>query len=232
MGDGAPSRRIGISVTPNGPYAVTGQVPLAKSTIGVNSAGESVAWVQGAAFDPPAAYFLCRCGQSHTKPFCDGTHAKIAFDGTETATDASYLEQAQEFDGPVLVLTDAQVLCAFGRFCDRNGSVWREVSSAETQQAVSSLVEQVHQCPSGRLVTWDRRSQQPLEPEEQPAILLVEDPQQGVSGPIWVRGGIQLIGADGRTYEVRNRVTLCRCGQSRNKPFCDGSHVRSHFVDT
>ena len=52
-----------------------------------------------------------------------------------------------------------------------------------------------------------------------------------MSGPIWVRGGITVESADGREYEVRNRVTLCRCGQSSNKPFCDGSHVECSFHD-
>nr|WP_246267868.1 CDGSH iron-sulfur domain-containing protein [Nonomuraea typhae] len=60
---------------------------------------------------------------------------------------------------------------------------------------------------------------------------LVEDPVQGVSGPIWVRGGIAVTAADGTDYEVRNRVTLCRCGASRNKPFCDGSHAAIGFRD-
>jgi len=32
--------------------------------------------------------------------------------------------------------------------------------------------------------------------------------------------------ADGFVYEIRNRVTLCHCGYSGNKPFCDGSHMR------
>jgi CDGSH-type Zn-finger protein len=35
---------------------------------------------------------------------------------------------------------------------------------------------------------------------------------------------VRVVAADGTPYEVRNRVTLCRCGNSRNKPFCDGSH--------
>jgi CDGSH-type Zn-finger protein len=39
-----------------------------------------------------------------------------------------------------------------------------------------------------------------------------------------VRGGIPIESANGKTYAVRNRVTLCRCGQSANKPLCDGSH--------
>ena len=59
----------------------------------------------------------------------------------------------------------------------------------------------------------------------------MQDPHESVSGPISVRGGIVIESADGREYEVRNRVTLCRCGQSSNKPFCDGSHVGCSFHD-
>jgi CDGSH-type Zn-finger protein len=59
----------------------------------------------------------------------------------------------------------------------------------------------------------------------------VQDTAQDVSGPIWVRGGLPVTGADGREYEVRNRMTLCRCGASTNKPFCDGSHVSIGFND-
>src|SRR2546428_568857 len=75
-------------------------------------------------------------------------------------------------------------------------------------------------CPSGRLATWKRtadgRYEPSGEPEFEPSIGVVEDPQMGVSGPLWVRGGIPIEAADGTTYEVRNRVTLCRCGASQN----------------
>ena len=60
---------------------------------------------------------------------------------------------------------------------------------------------------------------------------VIEDPAERVSGPLWVRGGIPVIAADGFAYEVRNRVTLCRCGASANKPFCDGSHFKVGFRD-
>jgi CDGSH-type Zn-finger protein len=40
---------------------------------------------------------------------------------------------------------------------------------------------------------------------------------------------VSLIAADGFAYETRNRVTLCRCGQSQNKPFCDGAHASIKF---
>jgi hypothetical protein len=70
-----------------------------------------------------------------------------------------------------------------------------------------------------------------LEPALERSIGLVEDPAQGASGPLWVRGGIPVTGADGHAYEVRNRMALCRCGLSSNKPFCDGTHVSAHWKD-
>jgi len=86
-------------------------------------------------------------------------------------------------------------------------------------------------CPSGRLVAWDRATKEALEPDLDPSIGIVEDPVEGVAGPIWVRGGIPISAADGQAYEVRNRVTLCRCGSSGNKPFCDGSHASIGFTE-
>jgi len=71
----------------------------------------------------------------------------------------------------------------------------------------------------------------PIEPELTPAVSLLEDPQVGMSGPLWVKGGIPIESADGRMYEVRNRVTLCRCGKSAKKPFCDGNHLNVRFND-
>ncbi|MCJ7713336.1 CDGSH iron-sulfur domain-containing protein, partial [Candidatus Bathyarchaeota archaeon] len=52
-----------------------------------------------------------------------------------------------------------------------------------------------------------------------------------VSGPIWVKGGVIVESSDGTSYEVRNRQTLCRCGKSENKPFCDGTHIKAGFND-
>jgi hypothetical protein len=86
-------------------------------------------------------------------------------------------------------------------------------------------VEEAGDCPSGRLVVWDKRGKA-IEPVYEPSIGLVWDSQAGKAGPIWVRGGIPIESADGTTYEIRNRVTLCGCGKSSNKPFCDGSHLK------
>jgi CDGSH-type Zn-finger protein len=219
-----------ITVTRNGPYEVEGGVPLTRQTIVADEEGNSVAWQEDERLDAPASYALCRCGQSATKPFCDESHLRVGFDGTETSSHASYLEQAREQEGPELVLTDAQAFCVGARFCDVAGTIWRLVRQPGGEAATQARRE-ASLCPSGRLVVWDARARTPIEPHLTPSIGLVEDPVQGVAGPLWVRGRIPVVGADGEPYEVRNRVTLCRCGASRNKPFCDGSHSAIGFTD-
>ncbi len=226
-----PTEAMRITVTEKGPYKVTGSVPMARQTIVSDHQGDSVGWSEGEVFETKATYALCRCGQSANKPFCDGSHQRVGFEGTETATRAPYLEQADEQDGPRLILTDAQPLCAFARFCDVAGQIWNLVE-AEGEDAARLTAQEAAMCPSGRLVVWDRETRQPVEPDLEPSIGIVDDPQQGVAGPIWVRGGIPVVGADGEPYEVRNRVTLCRCGASTNKPFCDASHAEIRFTET
>ena len=222
---------VKITIAKNGPYLVTGSVPLAKETIGTNAAGESTHWVAGHPIETKEQYALCRCGNSKSKPFCDGTHAKVPWDGAETATRDLYAKQAQTLDGPEVQLKDAEKLCAFGRFCDPHGQVWGQVSHVHGAPAKERFETQVNMCPAGRLVAVDKATGHAVEPKLPVSIGLVEDPKTDSSGPLWVRGGVPVVGADGHVYETRNRVTLCRCGASSNKPFCDGSHASVKFHD-
>ena len=218
-----------VTVTQDGPYVVTGNIPLMKETIAANADGDSESWREGHRFPTREKYSLCRCGESSSKPFCDGTHAKIGFDGTETASRKPYLDQAQTFDGPVLALTDAESLCAFGRFCDPNGKVWKQVERTDDPDVRAMFLSQVHNCPAGRLLAFDKATGGIIDQHTPLAIGLIEDPVEDCSGPIWLRGGVVLTSADGHQYEVRNNMTVCRCGASRNKPFCDGSHASIQF---
>jgi CDGSH-type Zn-finger protein len=224
-----PGRKV--TVIKDGPYRVEGSIPLAKQTIFADDEGGSRDWLQGERIETTASYALCRCGQSSNKPFCDGTHLKVGFDGTEVASREPYAEQAQTFDGPAMDLTDAQSLCASGRFCDPDGSVWRLIGKTDDPELREKVQRMAGNCPAGRLVVWDKLTGQPLEPQLEPSIGLVEDPVAEASGPLWLRGGITIESAEGDAYDVRNRVTLCRCGASENKPFCDGSHVSAGFRD-
>ena len=221
-----------VVVCKNGPYLVSGGVPLAKQTIVADAEGGSHEWKESDAFPAQESYALCRCGRSGNKPFCDSTHKRIGFDGTETASREPYRAQAQLMEGPAHALTDAESLCAFARFCDPNGTVWNQVEHTDQAKVRALFIRQVNDCPSGRLVAWDRQSGKPIEHPLPVSIGVVEDPVEGVGGPLWVRGGIPVTAADGFTYEVRNRVTLCRCGASKNKPLCDGSHAAVKFTDS
>jgi len=213
-----------IQVSKNGPYLVSGGVPILKQTIICDSEGTSFEWRVETKYSLQEKCLLCRCGQSKKKPFCDGTHVKVGFDGTETAGQEESLNQPKEIDGPALKMTDIEILCASARFCHRAGGIWSLIPRSGELKAKRIIIEEACDCPSGRLVVWDKKTKKTIEPDFEKSIVLVEDPWVGVVGPIWVRGGIPVESVEGKAYRVRNRVTLCRCGKSSNKPFCDSSH--------
>ncbi len=80
-------------------------------------------------------------------------------------------------------------------------------------------------CPTGalRFERPDGAAQEP--PAEPPAIEAQPD------GPLYVRGRVRIVNQDGAVRELP-RAALCRCGESNNKPFCDGMHRRNGFRTT
>jgi CDGSH-type Zn-finger protein len=76
---------VKITVRPNGPYRV--EAPLDSLEL-VDQNGVPFD-LGGKVRDGKLAFSLCRCGGSVMKPFCDGTHSKIGFQGAETAVQAS-----------------------------------------------------------------------------------------------------------------------------------------------
>lgn len=219
-----------IRIVEDGPYLVQGSIPLTREEIVVDEGGERVAWAVSGTFPERSACALCRCGQSDIKPNCDGSHNLLGFDGTETASRTPYEEASRRIVGPRVVLIDQQDLCADARFCAAKGTAWHRVTLDDDDSA-AIVIDEACLCPSGRYTAEDPAGAGVIEPELQVSIAVTEDPHLGVSGPLWVRGGVPIESSDGTTYEVRNRVTLCRCGASKNKPFCDGTHVEIGFTD-
>ena len=128
------------------------------------------------------------------------------------------------------MLGDAEDLCAFARFCDPEGKIW-SVIERPGQEARKLAIREANHCPAGRLVVHDKKSGEEIAEKLPSSIGVVEDPALGCSGPLWVRGGIRIESENGTPYEARDRVTLCRCGASANKPFCNGSHASIRFRD-
>ena len=218
-----------IKVTKNGPYVVSGSIPMDKEYIIGDST--EVKWKKGEAYPAQENYALCRCGDSKRHPFCDGMHLKNGFDGTETAKNIPYMEQVETTRGPGLDLTDAESFCAIALFCHRSGDTWTHTENSGDPEQKAMAIEEACNCPSGRLIAWEKNSGKPIEPAFEPMISVVESPAQKVSGPLWVKGRVPITAESGIQYEIRNRVTLCRCGKSQNKPFCDGAHTRTGFND-
>ncbi|HUH79524.1 MAG TPA: CDGSH iron-sulfur domain-containing protein [Methanoregula sp.] len=227
---GGPARPVAheplkIIVSRNGPYLVSGGIPLATGVIAPDEEGYSHHWRKGPVYPLRESYALCRCGRSVSGPFCDGYHEKAGFDGTEVADRTPYAAKAGKIEGPDLTLTDYTDLCASARFCDRAGGIWDLTRHSDDPAAKSIAITEAGNCPSGRLVVWNKETGLPIEPEFKRSIVLVEYSSKDRHGPVWVRGGIPVVSEDGGEYEIRNRVTLCRCGRSGNKPFCDSSHL-------
>lgn len=226
-----PAPNAKIVVSENGPYIVTGELPMALQTIEPDREGMSWNWVEGRGFPAKGEVHLCRCGQSKNKPFCDGSHLKVRFNGRETVSREPYARRAGTTEGPTMRLQDQEDLCAFARFCDPGGKIWALIERTNDPATRELVIREAGHCPSGRLVVTDSKSGQVEEPSLPPSIGVVEDPALECSGPLWVRGGVRVESADGTPYETRNRVTLCRCGASTNKPFCNGSHASIKFRD-
>lgn len=179
-----------ITVLMNGPYMVTGRVPLITSEICKDEDGNRLIWREFKKYPLKEQYALCRCGHSGNKPFCDGTHAKIHFDGTESGDYEPYSEGVNVFPGSVLTLNYNKHLCVHAGFCTRAGRIWNLVQQSENPEARDIAIEEACSCPSGRLVIIDNATGIVIEPELEKSIVIEEWPHHGEHGPLWVRGSI------------------------------------------
>ncbi len=98
---------------------------------------------------------------------------------------------------------------------------WIDANAAPT----NTLVDQVKQCPSGALSFYfDQAGRNEAEPEALECDVMR-------NGPLIVKGKVKVNLPDGSVVERSSRTAFCRCGASKNKPFCDGSHTEVGFVD-
>ena len=167
---------------------------------------------------------LCRCGQSGNKPFCDSTHNKIGFNSDEQTDRAT--DKRDNYAGKDVVIHDNRSICAHAGYCtDELSSVFKlkqEPWIDPNGAAAEEIIALVKRCPSGAL-SYSKDGTEHRDQDREPAILVAPN------GPYVVTGGPDLVGVEHGEGVSTEHFTLCRCGGSKNKPFCDGTHWDRKF---
>jgi CDGSH-type Zn-finger protein len=217
-----------IIIRPNGPYKVLGGIPLVRKVQIVSEHGEPLAWKKEETIPTDETYTLCRCGRSGDKPFCDRTHRTIDFDGAETADIRPTAERQRTYPGSThIVVKHDDSLCAESGFCaTRLATIAQLVRNTGDTGVRAQVIGMVERCPSGSLTYSVEPGGPDIEPDLpcQVAVTTEITDQGPIAGPLWVTGNVVIERADDRPFETRNRVALCCCGLSKNKPLCDGTH--------
>jgi len=200
-----------ITCLPNGPYLLE-NAQLQRASGATWPTGKGVA--------------LCRCGGSQSKPFCDGTHGRNGFRDDNQADPAK--DKREAYVGKGITIFDNRALCAHAGHCtDGLASVFRMRSEPWIDAdgaPVQDIIDTIRRCPSGALsYAIDGVEAAPV--ERAPMVTV------SANGPYEITGGIELMGVKQGAGASSEHYTLCRCGASKNKPFCDGSHWDAGFRD-
>jgi CDGSH-type Zn-finger protein/ferredoxin len=225
----------------NGPYYLINDMEPRVVENLQNSKGESLSVIRGVA--------LCRCGASNNKPFCDGTHGTIGFssENKEDTNDSHHhhhhnivKDKRKSYVGKGITIHDNRKICSHAAECvnnlpsvfKQNARPWINPNAAETEEEEEEIINTIRKCPSGALSYSIDGIEYRDQNERKPLITVSK------GGPYLVTGGIDLIGDNNNNNNIqwmegssKEHYTLCRCGASNNKPFCDGMHRVINFKD-
>ena len=201
-----------ITLAPDGPYVVKSLTRLSNSN-GPVECKETMA--------------LCRCGASENKPFCDGTHAKIGFSSAKLNERTE--DKKETYRGKKITIHDNRSICAHAGVCTDNLSAvfrmkqepWIDPDAA----SVDDIINTIRNCPSGALSYSVDNTEADGSIDSEPGIFIA------TNGPYVVSAGDGLLDTSWGDGASKSQYTLCRCGASKNKPFCDGSHWGIEFTD-
>lgn len=169
---------------------------------------------------------LCRCGASDDKPFCDGSHKKIGFSGKRDI-DTS-LESEREYKGKDISVFDNRTICSHAAECVSNLNSVFDIKSKPwinpDNGSVDEIIDVIKKCPSGAL-SYSTGGTHTRDFERDPEVIIVKN------GPYNIQGNIEIELPDELQPPSKEHYSLCRCGASKNKPYCDGSHSAAGFTD-
>lgn len=224
-----------IHIRKNGAYRVSGNLALVRKVQISSEHGEPLTWQKTVVLETDPVYILCRCGLSNDKPFCDKSHKNSDFDGTETAATNTFEERKIVYEGSTNISIKRDYsICAESGFCgNRLADIEKLVERTDDSIVRAQVIAMIERCPSGSYTYALSDESEDIEPDypQQIAVTTETTSEGPIAGPLWVTGYVSILRADGQPMERRNRIALCRCGHSKNKPLCDGTHRALHITE-
>jgi len=157
---------------------------------------------KGEQLETQPAFALCRCGRTE--------------------------DRRHDYTGKDITVHDNRGICSHAGLCSEGLSAvfqlehepWIDPDAAPAEEIIAI----VKSCPSGAL-SYSVDGKEQRDQAREPAIRVSKN------GPYLVTGGPDLVDVDRVEGASTEHFTLCRCGASKNKPFCDGSHWSIRFED-
>jgi CDGSH-type Zn-finger protein len=194
------SKSIDIHVIADGPYKV--------------SNAEHITFC-GERLPVDGDVYLCRCGKSSNAPFCDGSH-NAGFDGSR-AKEPNL--EVRVWEGKTLKTFFNPNTCMHAFHCKPLKAL-RERELAGDATAADEIMKAIGTCPSGALTYETTGATEPAATVFEADIAIMEGGEIRVQRPF-------ALNAEPMERMMPERLTLCRCGLSKNKPYCDGQHKKA-----
>jgi CDGSH-type Zn-finger protein len=195
------SDSVSVTVLPDGPLKISGAKRVKFCGEPIESEGDVI---------------LCRCGESANAPFCDGSHARVGFSGER---DSKEPKEVREWEGNTLRTFFNPNTCMHAFYCKSLGGL-RERELAGDAEAATQIMRVVGTCPSGAL-TYETKAEVP----EAGGASFDADIEIMEGGEVRLQCAFDIdVPLNERQRE--ERATLCRCGLSNSKPWCDGQHKK------
>jgi len=185
---------------------------------------KSIIYKDGVLLETENQVHLCRCGLSNNKPFCDGKHNSVNFSSKREISE----EIIQNYKGKSISIIFNRSICAGAGECVRNlPTVFKSESSSEwiypDNDKNEKIIKTIKDCPSGAL-SYSIQGRTDLDDSSVAKITIIKN------GPYNVES-VHLEHLTAPTNFSTRKYSLCRCGHSKNKPYCDYSHSDKKWDD-
>ena len=188
---------------------------------------EKLEYANGKKLETKPRMALCRCGASEFKPYCDHKHTAIGFKGdNELPADKRKIAR---YKGKNIIIYFDKNICSHSAVClnnlpqvfDVDRFPWVDPFGAKEEK----IIKTIESCPTGALKYTTTDGKECCSIQRDPKVIIQDN------GPYDVEGSIELKDEYNSKPFVEEHYSLCRCGKTKNAPFCDGAHNHYYFED-